>query len=121
MHIPRRDHPSVTLKPLSSSDSSPSHPLYSERVLVSIKVSDNPNERDIRAWEARLLRDMPQDVLSVDIKIEAAFKSRSTVLLITVPLEVWTMLPEHPGHDFVSHVISNDILSATKALPYRPV
>ncbi|CAK44736.1 hypothetical protein CBS115989_7812 [Aspergillus niger] len=122
VHIPKSNHPSITLKPLSIRDFRPSrHPRFSERVLLSIEVKDDHSERDVKAWEAWLSSNIPEDVLSVDIKIEATFQSHSTVLLITVPLEVWTMLPDHPGYNFVSHVTSNNGFSANRvALPHRP-
>ncbi|GKZ24163.1 hypothetical protein AbraIFM66951_010956 [Aspergillus brasiliensis] len=123
VHIPRRDHPSITLKPLSTRGFCPSllHPRYSERVLLSVEVKDNLDERDIRAWEAWLLGNIPGDVLSVDIKVEGTFRSHSNiVLLITVPIEVWTMLADHPGYQFVFHVTSsNEISNSTRELPHR--
>ena len=71
MHASKRDHPSITLKPLNSTRSCPS-PLSSARVLMSIEVNDNVNERDVKAW---LLGNIPDEVLSVDIRVEGTFQS----------------------------------------------
>lgn len=71
MHASKRDHPSITLKALNSTRSCPS-PLSSARVLMSIEVNDNVNERDVKAW---LLGNIPDEVLSVDIRVEGTFQS----------------------------------------------
>lgn len=71
-------------------------------------MKDNLKHGDVKAWEAWLLRKIPDDVLSVDIKVEGSFHSHSTVVLLTVPIEVWTMLTDHPGYKFISLVTSNN-------------
>ncbi|GKZ24164.1 hypothetical protein AbraIFM66951_010957 [Aspergillus brasiliensis] len=120
MHAPDENRPSITLKPLNRTDLRPC-PLSSERVLFSVEVEDNVNERDVKAWEEQLLGSIPHDVLNADIKVERTFQSNGifAVLLITVPLEIWTMLPDDPAYKFVSHVTSNNESSAVRALPFR--
>ncbi|OJJ70828.1 hypothetical protein ASPBRDRAFT_675479 [Aspergillus brasiliensis CBS 101740] len=120
MHAPKWNRPSITLKPLNRTDLRPCS-LSSERVLFSVEVEDNVNERNVKAWEEQLLRSIPNDVLNVDIKVERAFQSNGifATLLITAPLEVWTMLPDDPAYKFLSHVTSNNESSAIRALPYR--
>ncbi|PWY70602.1 hypothetical protein BO83DRAFT_447272 [Aspergillus eucalypticola CBS 122712] len=119
VHIPRCGHPSITLKPLTRLFRPSFHSRCSERILLSIEVNDNANERDVKAWEAWLLRGIPNDVLSIDIKVEGSFHSHSTVVLLTVPIEVWTMLTDHPGYKFISLVTSNNGL-LKEELPHRP-
>ena len=61
-------------------------------------MKHNTNEQDVKAWEAWLLGDMSDDVLSVDIRVEGALHNHSTVLLITVPIEVWIIISDLPGY-----------------------
>ena len=50
-----------------------------------------------------------------EIKIEAVFNSFSFVYLLTLPVDIWTMFPEHEGWNFVSFVTSNNILLSKPA------
>jgi hypothetical protein len=75
-------------------------PDNSPRVVLSITLT-----KDIRADDAescrRWLTDFP--IPTEDITVEAVFNSFSTVVLVSVSLEVWDVLPEIPGCNFVSN------------------
>ncbi|ETS80329.1 hypothetical protein PFICI_07858 [Pestalotiopsis fici W106-1] len=82
-------------------------PTNSPRVVLSISLTE-----DIRADDAescrRWLTDFP--LPTEDITVEAVFKSFSTVVLISVALEIWDVLPEIPGCNFVCYSQSKNLL-----------
>lgn len=84
---------------ISLHESHISKPDNSPRVVLSISLTE-----DIRADDAescrRWLTDFP--LPTQDITVEAVFQSFSTVVLVSVALEVWDVLPEIPGCNFVS-------------------
>jgi len=47
-------------------------------------------------------------------KVEAVYKSFSTLVLLSVPVFIWNLLPEDPACSFVGYVTSTNIM---KALP----
>lgn len=57
------------------------------------------------------------DVLSVDMKIKRAVHNYFTVLLIIVPIEVWIIIPDLPGYNFVSHATSNNGFITSEQYP----
>lgn len=79
------------------------------RVLLTVHLKDNkPN---LEAWRGWLSTHLPPDIVTADVKIESVFKSSSIVVLITVPVEIWTMLDmEDETISFASHVFSHNIL-----------
>ena len=65
------------------------------RVLVSISFAEvdfAPNYDNFKRW---LTNNIPPEV--ADIKVEAVFDSTSHIFLVSMPIEIWTMLPEHPA------------------------
>ena len=51
------------------------------------------------------------------VKVEAIFPSYSTLLIISVPLQIWDMLPDHPACSFVGYTSGPNIGGASKTLP----
>lgn len=86
-------------------------PSSENRVLISIHLQDNITVPDLEQWKNWLTTNIPSRLLSTDITIEAIFHGASSVALITLPLEVWTMLPiNEEAYSFISFVNSNNIL-----------
>jgi hypothetical protein len=84
---------------------------YTEnRVLLSVQLEDDVTFPDLEQWKAWLTTNISSDVFDVDITIESLFTG-PRFLLVTVPLEVWTMLPANEdAYAFVAHVSSNNVL-----------
>lgn len=81
------------------------------RVLISIHLQDNITVPDLEQWKNWLTTNIPSRILSSDITIEAVFEGASSIALITLPLEVWTMLPaDEEAYNFISFVKSKNIL-----------
>lgn len=73
----------------------PAQPL----VLMSINIKGDPLvHNEWIAW----LRKAP--MAATDIKIEASYKSYSTMLLVSMPISVWSLLPTDPAYVFIGFI-----------------
>jgi hypothetical protein len=81
--------------------------LQIPHVLISVALEDQT--LDVEAWYA-WLREIP--VLAAYAVVEGIYKSDSTMLLISIPLLLWDMLPDDLAVSFVSYVRSNNLLAA---------
>ncbi|KAJ9299528.1 hypothetical protein DTO217A2_8124 [Paecilomyces variotii] len=135
VHIPKKGRPSIVLSRVPGPRSSDPQAAAStqnllrrygrseHRVLLSVQFQHDIQRPDVR-WMAWLTNNLPPGLLSVDIQIEAYFQG-SNLLLVTVPVEVWTMLPaDNSAFNFVGHVSSNNILpqmmsNISSSLPVR--
>ena len=96
---------------LESSQSSTSH-LSSEpdcrppKVLISLALEEDqwlsPN-----AW-AEWLESVPAKVKSACV--EGVYRSYSTLVLLSIPVWTWDMLPDNPAVNFIGFVISDNLL-----------
>ncbi|KAL2813755.1 hypothetical protein BDW59DRAFT_167429 [Aspergillus cavernicola] len=127
VHVPKRNSPSITLAKLGKSNEVPQNKRVKtqHRVLLSVHLKDN--QPDIEAWNDWVNTNIPPGIVSADIKIESVFKTSSIIMLVTVPLEIWTMLDrDDEAFSFVSHVLSHNTLPTATAqslqppLPVRP-
>lgn len=116
VHLPHSKKHSITLsklplpqppRPESSSrriSELATTPTPTHRVLISVEVRDRTGLPDIQEWVKYLTTNIPSGVLSADVSVHSAFEG-STVILLTLPLEVWTMLPSNiESYKFVAHV-----------------
>lgn len=123
VHVPNPEKPSVTIGRVDIpriSLRSDRHP-NEYRILISAKVREEL-PTDPARWKAWLGQNILPEILPADITIEAAFRG-SGVLLIAMPVEIWTMMPrKNPAYSFVGHVTSHNIIPSRQAtpLPIRP-
>ncbi|KAL2822774.1 hypothetical protein BDW59DRAFT_173710 [Aspergillus cavernicola] len=113
VHIPKMNSPSVVPQPLIQKTAKHKRVKTQHRVLLSFHLKDN--EPNLQAWNNWLASNLPPGILTADVKIESVFKIKSTsiVMLVTVPLEIWTMLNmDDEAISFVSHVFSHNDLPA---------
>lgn len=87
-------------------------------VLVSARLKDIS---DFKKW---LLTWSPDKVVGMDVKLEGVWDSASFLLLLSLPIEIWTQLSNNPAYSFVGFVnFSNKLLDAPQsfgALAARP-
>ena len=83
--------------------------LDEPRVLLSLGLSDK-EPLNISEWVKWLNRESPQAITDVVVQIEGAFKSYSTLLLVSIPLPVWDRLPDREAYGFVGFVMSKNLL-----------
>jgi hypothetical protein len=81
-------------------------------VMISLALEDD-QKLDMKAWE-KWLADFP--ALAKYVKIQGAFKSHSTLLLLSMPVMIWDLLPENHATSFIAFIRSSNLL-AEKAVP----
>ncbi|KAE8362732.1 hypothetical protein BDV27DRAFT_146740 [Aspergillus caelatus] len=123
VHVPKDGSPSITLQKLQPREAQRLQALKApgfNRVLISVKIHDALSELDLKSWTKWLTTNIPSGVLAVDVKTEAAFQG-SGLILVTMPVQLWTMLEDRTAYSFVAHVTSNNTLPwLTQSLPIRP-
>ncbi|CAF3502709.1 unnamed protein product [Fusarium graminearum] len=63
---------------------------------------------------ARWLKQFP--LLATHVSVEAVYRSYSTLLILSVPVVIWDLLPELPATQFVGYVRTRNLLSRDMAL-----
>jgi hypothetical protein len=76
-------------------------------VMISLALEDN-QRLDLNAWE-QWLSSFP--ALAKYVKVQGVFKSHSTLLLLSVPVMIWDLLPEDRACSFVAFIRSNNLLA----------
>jgi Caspase domain len=84
--------------PLSSISSTGNYKL--PQVLITLQLEENQLLDSARC--ARWLDRFP--LLAKWAKVEAVFPSYSTLMIISMPLPIWDMLPDHPACSFIGYV-----------------
>ncbi|KAG8415043.1 hypothetical protein J3458_008926 [Metarhizium acridum] len=74
-------------------------------VMISLALEDD-QRLDINAWE-QWLNAFP--AMAKYVKIQGVFKSHSTMMLLSMPVMVWDLLPEDPAVSFVAFIRSNNL------------
>ncbi|PVH73436.1 hypothetical protein DL98DRAFT_51850 [Cadophora sp. DSE1049] len=98
--------------PLSSLSSVASTGEYSTpHVIISVALEENQAALDVKET-ARWLASIP--FLAKWAKVEGVFKSFSTLLLVSVPVPVWNMLPDHPAYSFVGYATSPNLVGGLR-------
>ncbi|CAK7209882.1 hypothetical protein SEUCBS140593_000643 [Sporothrix eucalyptigena] len=80
-------------------------------VMISLALEDDQN-LDLNAWE-QWLASFP--ALAKYVKVQGVFKSHSTLLLLSVPVMVWDLLPENRACSFVAFIRSNNLIAEKRA------
>ncbi|KAK2592527.1 hypothetical protein QQS21_009772 [Conoideocrella luteorostrata] len=74
-------------------------------VMISLALEDD-QKLDINAWE-QWLNAFPS--MAKYVKVQGVFKSHSTLMLVSMPVMVWDLLPEDPAVSFVAFIRSNNL------------
>lgn len=78
-------------------------------VMISLALEDN-QQLDLDAWE-QWLASFP--ALAKYVKVQGVFKSHSTLLLLSLPVMIWDLLPEDHACSFVAFIRSNNMIKPT--------
>ncbi|TFB00930.1 hypothetical protein CCMA1212_007254 [Trichoderma ghanense] len=81
-------------------------------VMISLALEED-QRLDINAWE-QWLNAFP--AMARYVKIQGVFKSHSTLVLVSMPVMIWDLLPEDPATSFIAFIRSNNI-AAQKPQP----
>ncbi|KAK8027580.1 rhodanese-like protein [Apiospora marii] len=74
-------------------------------VMISLALEDNQS-LDINAWESWLAA-FP--AIAKYVKVQGIFKSHSTLMLLSLPVMVWDLLPENLATNFIAFIRSNNL------------
>lgn len=85
--------------------------LQIPHVLISVALKEDQTS-GLESWYA-CVKEIP--ALAAYAVVEAIYKSYSTMLLVSIPLLLWNMLPDDPAVLFVAYVLSNNLLAANSA------
>lgn len=118
---PRQDDWGVSSRSTYPSLPSLSVPMTSEpnedepHVMISLALEED-QRLDLNAWE-QWLAGFP--AIAKYVKVQGVFKSHSTLLLLSLPIMVWDLLPDDPACSFIAFIRSNNLLreSGTTKLP----
>ncbi|PYH72747.1 uncharacterized protein BO88DRAFT_473416 [Aspergillus vadensis CBS 113365] len=127
VHFPAKYKPSITLRPLGARPRQlrglrKADDLSDGKVLVTVRISDTTSVPDIVEQCIQCLSEsIAEDV--ADIKIEGVFKFSpdSSLLLLTMPTAVWSMLRHNHSFDFVGVVQSHNLLSHRSTSTTQPL
>ncbi|GAO14066.1 hypothetical protein UVI_02038420 [Ustilaginoidea virens] len=84
--------------PLEPSEDTP-------HVMISLAL-EGDQQLDINAWE-QWLQEFP--AMAKYVKVQGIFKSHSTLMLVSLPVMVWDLLPEDPAVSFVAFIRSSNL------------
>lgn len=89
----------------------------SPHVMISLALEDD-QRLDINAWE-QWLNAFP--AMAKYVKVQGVFKSHSTMMLLSLPVMVWDLLPEDPAVSFVAFIRSNNLAIQRQQPPQRTI
>ncbi|EQB58209.1 hypothetical protein CGLO_01566 [Colletotrichum gloeosporioides Cg-14] len=75
-------------------------------VMISLALEDN-QQLDLNAWE-QWLSNFP--AMAKYVKVQGVFRSHSTLLLLSMPVMVWDLLPEDHATSFIAFIRSNNMM-----------
>ncbi|KAH6694006.1 hypothetical protein F5X68DRAFT_273413 [Plectosphaerella plurivora] len=75
-------------------------------VMISLAL-EGDQQLDLNAWE-QWLAAFP--AMAKYVKVQGVFKSHSTLLLLSMPVMVWDLLPEDHATSFIAFIRSNNML-----------
>ncbi|MCJ1444696.1 MAG: hypothetical protein MMC23_005198 [Stictis urceolatum] len=79
--------------------STPRDPAAFVALHVTVAQDDLPNTDE---WSTWLDTNMPSDLRA--ISIDTLWRARPTILVVTMPVELWRLLPRRPAYFFIAHV-----------------
>jgi hypothetical protein len=117
----RPGRPSIVLRRMSDTSRAqqPTVSADAPRILITAHVEGTIDKKDIASVKKWLLSFVPDSVKGMDIKLEGVWQASSSVLLLSLPIEVWTQLRNDPAYTYVGVVNSSNMLLA-EGIPESP-
>jgi hypothetical protein len=84
--------------PLSSLSSTGTYKVPHVMITLQLEESQPLDTEQTTRWLARF------PLLAKWVKVEAVFPSYSTLIIMSMPLPIWDMLPDHPACSFIAYV-----------------
>ena len=91
------------------------------RVLITVRLQNSTGMPDLIGWKQWLAKNIPPSVHPSQITIEGQFDIGSSLILVALPVAIWTALPaDDTAYGFVSFVESgNHLLQQVGPLAHR--
>ena len=118
MDLSSNDASIFTPSPQQSSQSSMSAGAET-RVLLAVSIEQNA-AHDVSQWVTWLTTQAPWDVTKVEVKVEAAFESHSTLVLASIPVCAWDNLPDREAYRFIGFIRSGNLQQPHKSSRLAP-
>ncbi len=84
------------------------------RVLLAVSIQQDA-AHDVSQWVTWLTTQAPWDVTKVEVKVEGAYESHSTLVLVSIPIYAWDGLPEKDAYRFIAFVKSSNLQQPGKS------
>jgi hypothetical protein len=85
------------------------NPITSTNVLLSIRLDKDyfreEMEENLLVWR-EWIRNIPPEAKGV--KVEAIYESFSTLVLLSIPVTLWNLLPDNPAYSFIGFITSSN-------------
>ena len=107
--------PSIHLAPIPVEGASPPNSLelgasIDTRVLLAVSVAQD-TEFSVTDWIHWLnTPKAPAEILNIDVRLESAFISHSTLVLLSVPILAWSRMVDRDAYNFIGFVTSENLL-----------
>ena len=122
LHIPRPKRDSIILRKLENIDETRQSKRMKHmqigaledsesRVLLAVRLQNTTGMLYLTAWQQWLEKNIPPSVHPSQITIEGQFDIDSPLVLVALPVTIWTLLPaDDTAYTFVSFVKSRNCL-----------
>jgi hypothetical protein len=117
----RRAKPSIILRRLGDTAKAqlPTIAQDAPRILITAHVDGDVGMKDVAEFRKWLLTQVPGKVKGLEVKVEGLWKTNSSIYLLSLPVEIWTQLPDNPAYHYVGIVNSPNLL-LTEPNPQSP-
>jgi hypothetical protein len=84
------------------------------RVLLAVSIQHDATH-DVSQWVTWLTTQAPWDVTKVEVKVEGAYESHSTLVLVSIPTYAWDGLPDKEAYRFIDFIRSSNLQQPRKS------
>ena len=88
------------------------------RILLAISLRPDAVIPDIESCTRWLAVEAPLEILKVDVRIESAYEAHSTLIFVSMPVQVWTYLPKVAAYRFIDFICSDNLLRQAESEPW---
>ena len=108
--IPELDGKAIT--DLDGSSSAVSQAVDT-RVLLSVSVTQAA-ELELPQWKTWLTTAVPWSITKVDVHLHSIFRGHSTLVIVSIPISTWDLLPGRPAYRFIGFIRSGNLLGQSE-------
>ena len=90
-----------------SQHSSQSSYAAETKVLIAVSIAEISHSNlapDVNAWRRWLTTGTPLEIRNIDIELENVYHSHSMLAIFSIPVVVWTRLPDQAAYRFIGYV-----------------